>query len=489
MPAVPAKNAWARHLINPSHRVAALNPANDSVQRASSPRICLHEARVLLKLGGPIMVAQLSQTAMGFVDTLMAGRVSARDLAAVALGNGIWLPVFLALSGVLMATTPMVAQHLGANRTRAAGAVFQQGFWIALCAGLLAFVSVRNCAWLLEQLNVAPELTALTQDYLRAISWGLPAILLYQLIRSFCEGFGLTRVVMKIAVLGLLLNIPLNYIFIYGKLGLPAMGGVGCGWATSIVMLAMLLAGALYLWHSQTFTATAPLSRWQRPSLAATRQFMQLGLPIGLSLLIEVSMFSLIALLLAPLGDITVAAHQITMSFTGLTFMLPLSIALAITIRTGHLAGAANYHRARHSTFTGVVLALGCALLSCSFMLLFAHNIARLYSPNPVVIALAAQLLGIAAFFQFSDSIQVAAAGALRGFKDTSMPLLLVFVAYWLVGMPAGFILGLTDLAGPALGARGFWYGLVLGLSLGALLLGTRLVWMTRRHMVRLAQA
>nr|WP_245635048.1 MATE family efflux transporter [Marinobacterium profundum] len=466
-----------------------MNSPTISAPPPRSPRICMHEARILLKLGGPIMVAQLSQTAMGFVDTLMAGHVSARDLAAVALGNGIWILVFLTFSGVLMATTPMVAQHLGANRQQAAGTVFQQGFWIALCTGLLAFISVRNCAWLLQQLNVAPELAALTQGYLQAISWGLPAILLYQLIRSFCEGFGLTRVVMKIGLLGLLLNIPLNYIFIYGKLGLPAMGGVGCGWATSIVMLAMLLAGALYLWRSQAFTEAAPLSRWQRPSFAATRQFMQLGFPIGLSLLIEVSMFSLIALLLAPLGDITVASHQITMSFTGLTFMLPLSIALAITIRTGHLVGAADYPRARRSAFTGVLLALGCALVSCSVMLLFAHNIASLYSPDPVVISLAAQLLVIAAFFQFSDSIQVAAAGALRGYKDTSIPLLLVFVAYWLVGMPAGFILGLTDLAGPARGAEGFWYGLVLGLSLGALLLGTRLVWMTRRHSLRLAQA
>ncbi len=445
------------------------------------PRICLSEARLLLKLGGPIMVAQLSQTAMGFVDTLMAGRVSARDLAAVALGNGIWLPVFLALSGVLMATTPMVAQHLGANRPRAAGAVFQQGFWIALLAGLTAFVSVRNCAWLLEQLQVAPDLAAMTQAYLRGISWGLPAILLYQLIRSFCEGFGLTRAVMKIGVLGLLCNIPLNYIFIHGKLGLPAMGGVGCGWATSIVMLIMLLAGSLYLLRSPAFKAAAPLSQWQQPDLQASRQFLQLGFPIGVSLLIEVSMFSLIALLLAPRGDITVAAHQITMSFTGLTFMLPLSIALAITIRVGHLAGAGDYTQARHSALTGVLLALACALASCSIMLIFAQQIASLYSPNPVVIALAAQLMTIAAFFQFSDSIQVAAAGALRGFKDTSMPLLLVFVAYWLVGMPAGYILGLTDLLGPPLGAAGFWYGLLLGLSLGALLLGTRLALMAKR--------
>lgn len=442
---------------------------------ATDRHTCLNEARTLLRLGAPIMVAQLSQTAMGFVDTLMAGRVSPRDLAAVALGNGIWLPVFLALSGILMAITPMVAQLLGANRQRHAGATFQQGLWVSLLLGVLAFFSVRHCAWIFEQLDVTPALGALSQDYLNAISWGLPAILLYQLIRSFCEGFGLTRVVMKIGLLGLLCNIPLNYIFIYGKLGLPAMGGVGCGWATAIVMCIMLLAGAVYLWRSPAFAEAVPLGQWQRPNLAATRQFLRLGFPIGCALLIEVSMFTLIALLLASLGDISVAAHQITMSFTGLTFMLPLSIALAITIRVGHLVGAGETHQARLSALTGILLALGCALASCSLILVFAEAIARLYSPNPVVVALAAQLLMIAAFFQFSDSIQVAAAGALRGYKDTTWPLLLVFVAYWMIGLPSGYVLALTELLGPAMGPRGFWYGLLLGLTLGAALLGTRL--------------
>ncbi len=440
----------------------------------------LREARVLLQLGAPIMVAQLSQTAMGFVDTLMAGRVSARDLAAVALGNGIWLPIFLALSGILMATTPLVAHNIGARRLRDAGATFQQGLWVALVTGIVAFLGVRNCGWLLEQLEVAPPLAALTQDYLNAISWGLPAILLYQLIRSYCEGSGFTRVVMKIGLLGLLFNIPLNYIFIYGKLGLPAMGGVGCGWATSIVMYVMLACGALYLWRNPAFAQAAPLGQWQRPSLKATRQFLQLGFPIGVALLIEVSMFTLIALLLASLGDITVAAHQIAMSFTSLTFMLPLSIAFAITIRVGHLLGAGDHDRARQSAAIGMALALGCGLISSGTMLYFARSIATLYSPDPTVVALATKLLIIAGLSQISDAIQVAAGGALRGFKDTATPLLLVFVAYWLVGLPGGYVLGLTNLIFPAMGPQGFWYGLVLGLTLGAALLGVRLYWMTR---------
>lgn len=439
------------------------------------------EARTLLRLGLPIMVAQLSQTAMGFVDTLMAGRVSPRDLAAVSLGNGVWLPLFLALSGILMATTPTVAQHLGAGRPLAAGQVLRQGFWLALLTAATAFFGARHCDWLLEALSVPSPLAALTRDYLHAISWGLPAVLLYQLIRSFCEGFGQTRVIMKIGLLGLACNIPLNYVFIYGKLGLPALGGVGCGWATAIVMWIMLLGGALHLWLSSAYRESAPLRQWSRPDPTATLALLRLGLPIGMALLIEVSMFTVISLLLAVLGDIKVAAHQITMSFTSLTFMLPLSIALAITIRVGHLTGAGDLRLARRSATTGISLALLCATLSSCTMLLFAQPIASLYSDTPAVMALATHLLGIAAFFQFSDALQVSTAGALRGYKDTATPLLLAFIAYWVVGLPSGYVLAMTDLIRPAMGPAGFWYGLLLGLTLGAAMLATRLYWMTGR--------
>ncbi|NVK41322.1 MAG: MATE family efflux transporter [Oceanospirillaceae bacterium] len=412
---------------------------------------------------------------MGFVDTLMAGQVSARDLAAVALGNGIWLPVFLALSGLLMATTPMVAHHIGANRPHRAGHVFQQGFWISLTAGALAFFAVRHCGWLLLRLDVSPPLATLTEAYLRGISWGLPAILLYQLIRSFCEGFGHTRVIMKIGLLGLTCNVPLNYIFIHGKLGLPALGGAGCGWATAVVMIIMLLCGLTYLFRNAELQTGEPFRRWQLPQRDASTRFLRLGLPIGFALLIEVSMFTLIALLLAPLGDVTVAAHQITMSYTGLTFMLPLSIALSITIRVGRHSGAGDHDRARLAATTGLQLALVCATASSLSMLTLAAPIASLYSDNAEVVALAAKLLAIAAFFQLPDAIQVCAAGALRGYKDTAMPLALVFVAYWLVGMPAGYVLGLTHHLVPAMGAAGFWYGIIGGLTLGAVLLGLRL--------------
>lgn len=442
-----------------------------------------NEIRILLQLGGPIMVAQLAQTAMGFVDTLMAGRYSAQDLAAVALGSSIWIPLYLACQGVLMATTPLVANQVGRNNTASTARTLHKGFAVALGLILLSLLVLRNADMILGLMDVETALEDKTIAYLDAISWGFPAFMLYQVIRSYSEGFGKTRPVMKIAILGLLANIPLNYIFIYGKLGLPEMGAEGCGWATALVMVLMLATGLLYIDRSSTFAPLQLLRKFHRPQLRPAIDFLKLGIPIGISLLIEASMFSVIGLLLADKGEQVIASHQITLSFTGLSFMIPLSIAMAITIRVGQLQGAGNGQGARFSAFTGIGMTLACAILSSTFMLSLPEFIASWYTTESALITAAASLILIAALFQFSDAIQVACAGALRGYKDTFVPLTMVFAAYWVVGLPAGILLGRTDTFVPPMGAAGFWIALVIGLTIGAILLLYRLRIIARRHL------
>lgn len=429
------------------------------------------------------MIAQLAQTAMGFVDTLMAGRASAQELAAVALGTSIWIPLYLACQGVLMATTPLVANQVGANRPEQTARTLHKGFAVAFILSLLSLLVLANTNLILNLMDVESVLAAKTAAYTQAISWGFPAFMFYQVVRSYSEGFGRTSPVMKIAVLGLLCNIPLNYIFIYGKLGLPALGAEGCGWASALVMWIMLLTGLAYLQYSNSFRELGLLRRFYRPQAQPTLAFLKLGIPIGISLLIEASMFSIIALLLADRGEQVIAAHQITLSFTGLSFMVPLSIAMAITIRVGQLQGAGDGHSAHFAAFTGLGITLICALLSSLFMLSAPEFITGWYTTDPVLIQAAAQLVMIAALFQFSDAIQVASAGALRGYKDTFVPLIMVFCAYWLVGLPAGILLGRTDLLVPAMNAEGFWVALVIGLTIGAALLLYRLRMIASRHL------
>ena len=416
------------------------------------------------------MIAQLSQTAMGFVDTLMAGRYGAEDLAAVALGAGIWLPIMLSLGGVLMAITPIVAHQVGANQLLRTRITFNQGLYIAAIASFIAWFALRNTGMLLDYMQVSGNLKLKTLAYLDALSWGVPGMMLYQCCRSYCEGFGKTKPLMKIGILALLCNIPLNYIFIYGKLGIPAMGGVGCGWATSIVMWIMAITAVCYL-HLSSHFHKLKLINLPRIVIKPLIILISLGLPIGITLLIEVSMFSVIALMLARLGETVIAAHQITLSFTGMVFMIPLSIAMALTIRIGHLAGSQQFYEAKTAAQTGFMITGTGALLSCTLISLFAVPIAGLYTDNLIIIKMASHLIIIAAIFQIPDAIQVSSAGILRGYKDTQIPLLIVFIAYWVIGLPTGYLLSLTDYLVPAMGAAGFWYGLVIGLCVGAILL------------------
>ncbi|MAY41304.1 MAG: MATE family efflux transporter [Oceanospirillaceae bacterium] len=420
---------------------------------------------------------------MGFVDTLMAGRFNSTDLAAVSLGSSIWLPLFLACQGILMATTPIVAHQVGEGKSYKSCETLHQGGVIVICLCILSMLAIHHCEPILVLMNVETKLATLTLDYLSAISWGIPAILIYQLIRSYIEGFGKTLPGMKIALLGIACNIPLNYILIYGKLGLPALGGVGCGWATSIVMWIMLIASILYILKSPTFKPLAPFKQWKPPQFKAIKDYLALGLPIGVALLIEVSMFSVIALLLADLGETIIASHQITLSFTGLVFMIPLSISLAVTIRIGQLLGSKNYAGARHSAKAGLVVTIIIAFFSSGLMALLSDEIAGLYTTDLQIISIATTLLVIAALFQFSDAIQITCAGALRGYKDTQVPLLIVFIAYWIIGLPTGFILGKTDIILTPMGPTGFWIGLLIGLTISAILLLSRLHWKSKQQL------
>lgn len=440
------------------------------------------EMQALLVLALPIMIAQVSHTAMGFVDTLMAGRVSPADLAAVALGNSIWVPVYLFMTGVLLATTPNVAQRYGGGELAQIGPLVRQALWLGLGLGVGCAVLLWNAMPILRWMDVAPALLEPSMDYLRAVAVGFPAVALYQVLRCFSDGLGRTRPSMVLGLLGLLLNIPLNYIFIYGKFGLPAMGGVGCGWATALVMISMF--GGMLFWvrRAGAYQACGLFDRFEAPQGKAIMPLVSVGVPIGVAIFAEASIFSVIALLIGSLGATVVAGHQIALNFTSLVFMIPLSLAMAITVRVGQALGRGTPREARFISATGIGMALLFACLSASAMLLWRDDIARLYTPDPAVIAIAASLFFYAALFQLSDVVQVTAAGALRGYQDTRVTMIFTLLAYWGIGLPIGYVLGLTDWLGEPSGPRGLWQGLIAGLSCAAILLSVRLARSAARH-------
>ncbi len=440
------------------------------------------EARHLITLAAPILMAHLSQQALAFADTVMAGRVSATDLAGVAVGGSLWWPIFLFLYGVLLAITPLVAQLHGAGKTAEAGPLARRGMVVALPLMLIAILLLRNAGFVFTRMAVDPQVAAISIDYLKAISWGLPAVAVFFMLRNLSEGLGLVRPSMLIGLASIPVNVAGNYVFIYGKLGFPAMGGVGCGWASALSLWFMCGCMLLTIWRIRSYKITHFFDLAKGQGTEGATQLLRLGLPIGLSLLIEASIFALIALFLSPLGALTVASHQITLNYSAMIFMIPLSISSAITIRVGHAIGQQRFDRARLVSKTGLMLNSSLALVTATLTLIFAENIAAIYTRDPQVIAIAVGLLYLNALYQVSDAFQVGVSGALRGYKDTRVPLLLIIVSYWVISLPLGYSLALTDLWGPPMGAKGFWLSLTVGLSIAAVLLGIRLRKIGRRE-------
>ncbi len=435
----------------------------------------LAEWRTLAILGGPILVAQLAQMANGVIDTVMAGHASAEDLAAVGIGTSLWMPLFLFFMGMLGALQPIISGYNGARTIEKIMPATWQGLYLAAIGSVIMIGLLTNVHPVLALLDLDVHTARITQGYLDAFALGIPALLLITALRGLTDGLGHTRVIMAFSVLSTLVNLPMNYIFIYGKLGLPAMGGVGCGWATAISNGVAAVGLLLYLNRSRAYRQFHLVSDWVKPDIAGLRYVLAIGIPIGFTIFVEASMFSVIALFLAPLGPVVVAGHQIALNVVSLLFMLPLSIGMALTLRVSFLMGAGAPDTARLIARSSLILATGTALVFALMLLVFSREIAALYTGDQAVQAVTVRLLMFAAFFQIADVIQVTCISALRGYKDTRIPMFIMLFSFWGVGLPLGYLLTFTNWLLPAMGAAGFWVGLTGGLASAGLLLGWRL--------------
>lgn len=454
-------------------------PAHITVERPTSsardprsPRFAAirREARALLALAWPVIGAQLAQISMHTLDAVMAGRLGANELAGIAVGGSLWMPTFIFGMGVLMAVSPTVAHDYGAGRYLDVGHHLRQGLWLSQIVAVIVFFAMRHCLGVLTWLRVDPQIVPIAEGYLRAVSWGLPAICGFTVLRSFSESVSMPRPVLLISLLGLVVNGIGNWLFMYGKFGLPELGAVGCGVATAIGAWTML--GCMVAWvalqpHYRPFQ---PFSHWELPHARALWSLARLGAPIGLSLFMEGSLFAAVALLLGRFGADVVSGHQIAINVASITFMVPLGIALAVTVRVGQAMGRGDPRSARRCGTVGAVLAVAFMALAALVMSTCAWQIAAVYTSFAEVQSIAVRLLYMAAIFQVFDGLQVAAAGALRGLKDTTVPMGVTFLAYWGLGLPLGYVLGIVQNRGP----QSMWLGLIAGLAAAAICLNLR---------------
>lgn len=427
----------------------------------------------LWALTAPILITQLAQIGMATIDTVMSGHVGTTDLAAIAIGSSLWTPILLFVSGVMVAFAPQVAQLVGAGKKDQVGDILGSAIVLGIALGILMGSVLYVFGPMLSFLLPDPESSELMKEYIQAVSFGLPAAGAFMALRFHAEALNEPAVVTRIMITGLLLNIPANAIFVYGWFGIEPMGGAGCGYGTAIVFHFLFFAMLYNCYKHRLPEHQKRLSTFFKVQKKPIVSLIALGLPIGAAIFFEVSFFSVIALFLTPLGTEVVAGHQVAINMTSLLFMIPLSVGMAITVMVSQQVGRSNSVMAARVSWLGVRVNLALATVNATGIYVMSPYIAQMYSSDASVIAIATTLLAFAALYQISDAIQIAAAGALRGYQDTLVVMAITFFAYWLCGLGLGYYLAFS--AAEPFGAKGFWIGIIAGLTVAAVMLSYRL--------------
>lgn len=423
-----------------------------------------------LKLAIPVMLSQLGHVMMGVVDSLMVGHVGTVPLAASSLANVAFNVILLFGIGVSYAITPLVAAAHGENDPAKAGDVLRHGLAINLLNSFILAGLVMAFKNILYHIDQPEDVVREALPYLGIITFSIVPTLIFQTFRQFTEGLSLTRVAM-IAVIGSnVIHVPLNYIFIFGHFGLPAMGLSGAGWATLISRVVMAGGIALYVFRSKDFHKYSNGFSVVKYSKALFNKMLHIGLPAGVQLIFEVAAFDMSAVMMGWFGTRTLAAHQIAINLATISFMTTSGLAAAATIRVSNEIGRKDFGTMRTVAFTLLGLAMVIMFLWGLLFVLGRNFLPTLYVSDPEVISIAGPLLVIAGFFQLSDGVQVVCLGALRGLHDVKVPSIFIFVAYWIIGLPLGYALAFQA----GWGAPGVWTGLLVGLTITAVAMVVR---------------
>ncbi|MFS0764512.1 MATE family efflux transporter [Peribacillus phoenicis] len=428
--------------------------------------------RLLFYILIPILITQISMYAMTFFDVMMSGQYSTQDVAGVSIGSSLWTPVYTGLSGILIALTPVVSQLVGSRQSKSVSYSVMQAIYLAITLALfILIIGAFSLNPVLNAMDLEDSVHMVAHDYLIALSLGIIPLFVYNALRAFIDALGQTRISMIITLCALPVNVLFNYLLIYGKFGFPELGGVGSGYATAITYWLIALVAILVVIKINPFSTYKVFNEFFRVSWKEWRALLLIGVPIGLAIFFETSIFSAVTLLMSKYDTVTIASHQIAMNFASLLYMIPLSISMALTIVIGFEIGATRYKDAKMYSWIGISMALTMSLVLSTILFLFREPVASLYTKDHEVMMLTSHFLIYAIFFQISDALQAPIQGILRGYKDVNVTFAMSLVSYWILGLPIGYFFAkYTDM-----GAFGYWIGLITGLALGAIGLAARL--------------
>ncbi len=426
------------------------------------------DLRETLILALPLIGGQLALFAQHLVDVLLAGHLGARVLGIVAIGTNAWGVALMAIVGMMMALPPGVAQLDGAGRRGEIVGLFRQAVWLAIGIG----VAMQQVVWwaaapLIGALGIAPDMTADTVAFMRVLSFAAPAVALFCACRGLTDGVSAPRVSLAFGLLGLAVLAPLGWALMYGRLGFPALGAMGCACANLVAMWVSALSYLAFVRFSRLTRDLGWARAGRAPRPGAIMALLRVGGPMSVTVVLEAAVFATASLAVAGFGEVAIGSHQIALNVAALSFMVPLGLSMAVTVRVGNAVGRGDSEGMRRAGMVGICTALVTQSVPAGLMLVAPAAIAGLYTTDPALIGGAASLLVLAALFQLSDGVQVAAMGALRGLKDTRVPMYVAAFSYWGVGMPAGWLLAFPG----GMGVAGMWYGLIAGLTTAALLL------------------
>jgi len=449
------------------------------------------EAAALWQIAWPVLIGQLATVGMGVADVAMTGHFNAEELAAVSLGTSLWTIVLVTVMGIMMAVNAVVSHEVGAEEFGRVPHIVRQSLWMGLGVGLIACLLLNASTLVFSYLQLQPEVQEKASRFVHIISIGMPAFAMYRALYGYTTSLNQTKPVMVMALGGLLFNIVMNWLLIYGHFGLPQLGASGCAVATGVGIWLMFGAMIWLMRRTPAYRETNPFSHIEPPHWAEIRSTLKLGLPIGVTYFAEVSAFASVGLLIARFGVIEVAANQIALNFSSLVFMVPMSLGIAMTTRVGQTLGEGDEQRARFVSWVGVAISLAFSFVSATGITVFRDSIAAAYTSDPAVQKLAADLLLFAAIFQLSDAAQVTASCAIRGYKITRTPMLIHLMAFYGFALPIGCLLGLAPEWMPwrpasPMASHGFWIGLILGLTVAG---GLLLAYLQRISSIRVRMA
>lgn len=435
--------------------------------------------RGLLALALPVVAVQVGLMTMGVADSVMVGHISAAALGGVALGNVFFFVVCVFGMGVLMALDPVVSQAVGARDEPAIARGLQRGVVLSLLLSVPASLLLLTTRPVLAALGQPAEVVPIAAGYVVREIPGVFPFYAFIVFRQTLQALGRMRAIVLVIVLANLLNVGLNWILIFGRLGFPAMGADGSAWATTLARWAMLAGIVGLAWP----TVRRYLLPWRGESFqpSALARMVTLGAPIGVHMQLEFGVFGAVGLLMGRLGTEAVAAHQIALNLASLTFMVPLGVSGAATVLVGHAIGRGEQAEARRAAGAALMVGLGFMSLTAGAFLLVPRLFASAYSNDPAVLALASILIPIAGVFQVFDGLHVVSSGVLRGVADTRYPMAVGLIGFWLLGLPISLTLGF----GAGLGPAGLWWGLAAGLAIAAVLLVIRVRSRLRREVLR----